>query len=212
MQYKDQSAEKEVQSVSFMLDLKKATAQNHLLLESNSLLSILVSPLITIHHYYCYLALMKEVALSYEHIISNHSSSLLPGWDRTVSSIAIAEDLYAIDYRLSSPPAIKNFKLSIGTNSTGFLLAFMYVMEGSKLGGKVIHKNINRILGFSGTNGAGYIADYGFDTGTRWKIFASLFSNYIVKENLQEQTITGAKETFASIYKFFESNRQYYEI
>jgi heme oxygenase len=98
-----------------------------------------------------------------------------------------------------------------GVISTPFALGFMYVMEGSKLGGKVIYKHINRTLGYTPDSGARFIADYGNDTFVFWKAFLSHLSNYVMENDCEEEAIQGAEFAFSSIYDFLELNRLVYE-
>ena len=85
-------------------------------------------------------------------------------------------------------------------------LGAMYVMEGSKLGGKVISKHIQQTLAFSESCGAKFVSNYGVNTVALWKIFLSKFSEYVVENDCEEEAIRGANGAFTSIYDYFESN------
>ncbi len=212
MQHLENFADDEIKCALFLKTLKEATSQQHLLLESNVLLSGLVSADITLHQYYCYLFLMKHIQLSYENEVLKVMAEQLPLWPYRKSSAVIAEDLARINYTPAgvAKPAIEKFY--VDTDVPGYVLGFMYVMEGSRLGGKVIYKNIHRTLGFNENDGAKYVADYGFNTGNLWKKFIHQFAVHVVKNSLEDETVKGAGKAFASIYDFFQSNRHFYEI
>lgn len=194
----------------FLQTLKKSTAELHALLESNSLLSTIISPHVTSQQYYCYLILMKKVAEVYEENVLPGLSVTLQGFEQTKASVLIAEDLQSIGYGLPHGIVPTDFTL-LKEMTVPFALGFAYVMEGSKLGGKVIFKHIQRMLGFGEESGAKFIFNNGNNTGRIWKEFLSRFSQYVIESNGEEEAIQGAKYAFTSIYCFFDSNRAVYE-
>lgn len=194
----------------FLQTIKKTTAELHELLESNSLLSAIVDSNITVKQYYCYLILMKKVAEVYEERVLPRLAGALQGFEQTKASVLIAEDIQDIGYEPPHDNVLTDFIL-LKEMTVSFAFGFAYVMEGSKLGGKVIFKHIQRMLGFSEEHGAKFIADYGNNTGRVWKEFLSRFSQYVSKNNGEEAAIQGAEYAFTSIYCFFESNTVVYE-
>lgn len=196
---------------AFLQTLKRSTSALHELLESNKLLSAILKPGVTVQQYYCYLFLMKKVAEVYEAEVLPISAKALGGLGYKRASELIAEDLQVIGNQIPAGVKSEDFDL-IKEITLPFALGFTYVMEGSKLGGKVIFKHIQGVLGFSESNGAKFIADYGSNTGKYWREFLSLFSEYIVYENKEEEAIQGANYAFTSIYRFFETNRSVYGV
>jgi heme oxygenase len=196
---------------SFQRSVKEETAGLHVMLESLSLLTAIVSPEVSVRQYYCYLFLMKQISKVYE-------SEILPLLPGTISVTAqagasgqIQADLKHIDYTFPGEPAIINFEIPPGKLSVPFALGFMYVMEGSKLGGRVIYKNIHRSLGYTEDAGATYLAGHGAGTAGHWKKFISWLSLYAVENDCEEEIIQGALFVFSSIHGHFVSNRFVYE-
>ncbi len=196
----------------FLKDLKQTTAGLHTLLESNALLSALLSPSLSVHQYYCYLFLMQKITVVYEQNIAGRLHNSFQQWTPRKSSPLLTADLQQVGYQPPSAYVTADFQLSANRQTDAFAAGIMYVMEGSKLGGKVIFRHIHRYLGFSATNGAAYLADEGADTFGRWKQFLHEFSTFIVQSNGEEQTIAGAKYAFSSIYNYLEFNRYLYGV
>ena len=190
----------------FLQTLKSASRDGHVRLESNSLLSAMVSPFLTLRQYYSYLILMQKIIDAYERHIC-----VKIGFGQGNSSFNIIEDIETIGVIPVNDALTKPYSLPSDKFSMSFALGFMYVMEGSKLGGKIIFKNIQRNFGFSEIHGAKFISDAGSDTIEHWKKFLNSFSNYIVENNTEKEAIKGAQYAFESIYDFFEVNHLFYE-
>ena len=202
---------RDVEKKSFLQTLKQSTTTLHVLLETNKLLSAIVLPDLSIYQYGYYLTLMNEITSVYEKDVIPIIIEAVPNITTRNISQLILDDLQSIDFKL--PDHIKLTPYTIGVNiSTPFAMGFMYVMEGSKLGGKVIFKNIHHALGFKEDSGAKYLTDYGVDTFVLWKEFLLNFSKYVTDNDFEEGTILGAKYAFKSIYDYFEMNYQTNEI
>lgn len=196
---------------SFQRSIKEETAELHVMLESLPLLTAMVSPGVTAFQYYCYLVLMKRISEVYETRVLPVLTGIIPGPAPESSSEQIAMDLLHIDQTLPREKVARDFEIPSHKLSVPFALGFMYVMEGSKLGGKVIFKHIHRSLGYTESSGAGYLAGYGAGTSGHWKNFLLLLSAYAVENDCEEEIIEGAMFAFSSIHEYFVSNRFVYE-
>ena len=56
----------------FIQRIKNATSDQHLLLESNDLLRALMNKDVSVHQYFCYLVLMKQINDTYDKFIVKH--------------------------------------------------------------------------------------------------------------------------------------------
>jgi heme oxygenase len=202
----------ETRAASFTYEIKRATLELHLRLESQALLSAIMMPSVSHLHYYCYLSVMKKIEEGYERDILERLPGSFVGHGQRKASELISDDLSNIRPIGLPIPAPEDYTIPGEKISVPFGLGFMYVMEGSKLGGKVIYKHIDRTLGYSKDRGAKYIADLGVDTFGLWKEFLSKFSIYVTKHHCEAEAIQGAKYAFSSIYDFFELNKLAYEI
>lgn len=193
-------------NIPFLELLKSATAQQHILLESNPLFSAIVSPQITIKQYGSYLTLMQNILHFYERDIVSMSGSE----HRNITPL-ISADLQYLNFTVPENVSVYPYDLGGIKITSSFAWGFAYVMEGSKLGGKMIFKNIQRTLGFTENLGASFIADTGSNTFVIWKAWLVRLSDYVAANNCEAETIEGAKHAFQSVYNYFELNRPLYE-
>ncbi|MES2855264.1 MAG: biliverdin-producing heme oxygenase [Bdellovibrionota bacterium] len=63
-------------------------------------------------------------------------------------------------------------------NSVPEALGWLYVLEGSTLGGQVIAKNLSAALGIEADSGARYFSAYGSQTGKMWQSFLRSLNRY----------------------------------
>jgi heme oxygenase len=201
----------ELKAASFLNNIKQSTADLHLRLESQALLSAIMMPSVTKLQYYYYLSLMLKIEEVYERIVVKQLVGTFPGFEQRKASLLLLEDLKNIGDIAPETFMVKDYNIAFEKISIPFALGFMYVMEGSKLGGKVIYKHIHRTLGYSANDGAKFIADTGNNTFVLWKEFLSTFSIFVAENECEEEAIQGAEYAFRSIHDFFESNRLIYE-
>ncbi len=64
-------------------------------------------------------------------------------------------------------------------HSTSSLLGAMYVMEGSTLGGQIIGRHVDRVLGLAGGKGSAYFHGHGELTGAMWKEFCGVLETRV---------------------------------
>lgn len=198
-------------TTSFLRQLKEATNEQHLAMEADPLLTRLLSPALTRWQYICYLSLFLKISEFYESKILPLSTPALAGWQVSAPSQKILTDLETLG--LSHPiEPLWPFEFPVDDPDVPFALGFTYVMEGSKLGGKVITRSVAKSLGLTEENGIQYLSDFGQDTFPRWKEFLAQFSAVIIDTNGQEQAIHGANQAFAAIAIFFASNTGLYEL
>jgi heme oxygenase len=196
---------------SFLLSLRNTTSPEHILLESHPLLSALVSESVSLHQYYAYLFLMHEVALAYEEHILPLTIDYIPYVEDRKASSQIWDDMQYSGYAVAPGLSIRGFTVDLKNLTVPYALGFRYVMEGSRLGGRVIFKHIERSLGFSAQSGASYLAGHGVNTGINWKTFLAHFSASVVAREGEQEAIAGASVAFSSIHDFFRSNRLLYD-
>lgn len=207
-----ESSTLETKAALFIHKIKQSTAELHLRLESQALLSAIMMPSVTRLQYYYYLILMKKIEEAYEQNIVPQLASTFPVFEQRKASQLISDDLNNIGDIAPQSFVSKDYTIHGEKISLPFAWGFTYVMEGSKLGGKVIYKHIHRTLGYSEHGGAKFIADYGVDTFRLWKEFLSKFSMYVTQNDCEAEAIQGTEYAFSSIHDFFELNRLAYEI
>ncbi|WP_425395224.1 biliverdin-producing heme oxygenase [Aeoliella sp.] len=81
-------------------------------------------------------------------------------------------------------------------NSRAAAVGVLYVMEGSSLGAMVIAQRLNVDLELTATSGAKYFCGYGHNTRKIWKRTVSTIDAVLSQEQLIDEAITSANETF----------------
>lgn len=80
--------------------------------------------------------------------------------------------------------------------SAGWALGFLYVLEGSTLGGKVIRREME---GQGGTmTGLGFLDPYGAATGDRWRAFLAVLRREAEDARAADEIVRGAVDGFAA--------------
>ena len=74
------------------------------------------------------------------------------------------------------------------------LLGAMYVMEGSRLGGQMIARHVEAVLGLPAAEGSAYFRGFAEKTGAMWKEFVSVLG--AAPQDGEEEAIAAAKEVF----------------
>jgi heme oxygenase len=75
----------------------------------------------------------------------------------------------------------------------------VYVLEGATLGGRVISRHIERVLGLDATHGARFFHGYGEHTGALWKAFRCALSAFADNPTGEEKMVESAIATFAAL-------------
>jgi heme oxygenase (biliverdin-IX-beta and delta-forming) len=86
----------------------------------------------------------------------------------------------------------------------GRLWGALYVIEGSTLGGQLITRELENVLGLQGGAGYQFFRGYGGETGSRWKEFRSMLMDASA-ELPGDEMVAGAAETFRSIHKWLRT-------
>ncbi|WP_138484897.1 biliverdin-producing heme oxygenase [Dyadobacter bucti] len=183
--------------LQFLADLRQSTAASHQKLEDSELSKAILLPDVTLAAYQTYLVKMYGVTKAAEDSIFPVIEGVVPDLDQRYKSLHVLEDLAKTGYpeeKLSSIPVF-DYPFS----SVSEALGFMYVTEGSTLGGRVLFKHIHQTLGLTAENGASYFWGYGPQTGILWKSFIAALTRFAVEKDESEKIIESAVQTFANI-------------
>lgn len=75
----------------------------------------------------------------------------------------------------------------------------VYVLEGATLGGRVISRQIERVLGLNAADGARFFHGYGDQTGDMWKAFRTALSAFSGQRCDEDRVVASAIATFAAL-------------
>ena len=81
--------------------------------------------------------------------------------------------------------------------SKAALLGAMYVMEGSRLGGQLIARHVEAVLGERGRQSVTYFRGFGDATGAMWKRFVAVLEED-VPDTETERAVKAARQMFAT--------------
>lgn len=186
-------------ATDFLDNLKNKTAAAHKNLEQLSVSASILSPDLQIDDYCHYLALMYEVHKSTQEHVFPLLSAIFPDLEERKKMHLIENDLDFLNHKITkSAPVFNHQNLSIP-----FALGILYVVEGSSLGGRFILKNLESVPVLSNHSGVSYFTGYGHKTGSYWKHFLSVLTNYQQEHNVEDEIIEGAVYAFDRIHNHF---------
>jgi len=190
-----------LQAPVFLEKLRTATARSHTNLEALPVSLSIMDPKVTNAAYALYLSLMHDVVKDAEFAIFPVAKAAIPELEVHPKARFIEADLESLGFAKQKSLAPLSSKL--GSFTPAFALGVMYVIEGSSLGGRVILKNINTALGHDAENGAKYFTGYGGQTGSHWKHFLGMLTQYETQTNSEKEIIEGANFAFDAISAHF---------
>lgn len=191
----------------FLKQLRSATGPMHAALEANTISSSLMSADLDLKTYTRYLALMAEVISFTEKTIFPAVSDIIPDLEQRRKLPHIHADLAVVGKDSFNDPVL--FHPDEQSFSLPFALGYMYVIEGSTLGGRIILKHVQERLHLDENNGANFFAGYGAETGAKWKNFLSNLTIYAERSGNGDEIIKGAMHAFAAIDRYFAANSEH---
>lgn len=189
----------------FLGRLRSETAPLHRKLEQSPLSVIVMNPAITAHQYALYLTAMRSVMAWCEAIIYPVIAAVITDLDCRKKLDAIDHDLSSLKNFATESIHLPAFSFSEPT-SVAKAIGFMYVLEGSSLGGMVIVKQLQR-QPFLNQDTSRFLTVYGKNTGSYWKTFLNELCLYATNNMAEDEIIDGAVEGFRSIETYFHSIR-----
>lgn len=189
-------------ATTFLENLRQQTNDSHQKLEALPVSASILSPQITLDAYAHYLNLMRDVVIETEQRVFPLLSDFIPDLENRRKRKSIENDIETTGFPTAEARTIFNDQ----SFSVPFALGMMYTVEGSSLGGRFILKNINAVLGFDENNGAKYFAGYGNQTGSHWKNFLNILTQYEQATDSGDEIIAGAQFAFDTIHDHFLQN------
>ncbi len=173
----------------FFQRIKTETADLHRQTEHSRLSLALMSEGVTEEDYAAYLARMRDIVAYYENSVFSNLSEIIPDIEHRRKLHLLEADLAAYEEE------VRPFSLPHSDSSTT-LLGYMYVLEGSSLGGALIHKHLRSHIDVPGN----FFNCYGNDLSARWKSFLDIIGTYGLDEKAAEEIIKGARIAFDKIH------------
>ena len=127
-----------------------------------------------------------SVAADFQHSVDLLSRRKTPALQNDLRSLSIDDSTLRL--RSALPDLSNESRLS----------GYLYVIEGSTLGGQIISRRLAETLRLGPQTGAAYFYGYGGDTAARWKDFRTAVSSRAALLDLDEM-LYGARQTFITL-------------
>jgi heme oxygenase (biliverdin-IX-beta and delta-forming) len=153
----------------FFQRIKAETSDLHRQTENSRLSVALMGLQLSKKDYAEYLSRMKDIVEYFEKHFFNELTHIIPDIEQRRKLNAIQDDLAYLNAepkqnRFSLPPAV----------TIAHLLGYMYVLEGSTLGGALIYKHVSKHVDISEEKGGAYFTCYRSELSVKWKSFLDI--------------------------------------
>lgn len=127
-------------------------------------------------------------------------ASLPPGMRKGLAADArrIRDDLARLDGSRHDDDARLDLDEPAGA------IGSLYVLEGARLGGKVLARLVETRLGLTAAHGASYLNSDGADTGRRWRHFLHALEERLVSNEDIDRAVAAARATFRLVIRQYE--------
>ncbi len=183
----------------FIQHLRKETDPYHRALEQNHLSLALMDDKVSRDDLAIYLEKLYGFVQPFESRYYDRLGEVFADLETRKKAHLLQSDLTAMGSDANQAMQIDNKTLDQVYPGLPELVGGLYVLEGSVLGGAIIHRHLVAKLG---DYGGGYFPVYGKEIGTKWKGFMQQLEAYANAEN-EAQIIAGAKQTFELLDEWF---------
>lgn len=185
----------------FLGNLRTQTTPCHKALEQNSYSTALMAHEVGIEDYSIYLQKLYGFVKPYENQVFSIVRELFADIESRRKTLLLESDLAALGFSAEQIAALPVYNYAMPANIAQALGA-MYVLEGSTLGGNIIYKRLNHLIGIDENTNGKYFTAYGHESGIKWKTFIETFADYSVTNNVQTEVINSAIATFTNMDKW----------
>lgn len=140
--------------------------------------------------------------LRYRHLLSR-----LYGFHRGIEhrlalgaaqSAALAEDLVTLGMDRKTIERLPRCTALPAMDTQAKRLGALYVIEGAALGGRVLARGLDRLLGTPGVAGRQFFAGQGSQTGAKWQAFLAELERCCDDDSEVADAVTAAQDMFAA--------------
>jgi heme oxygenase len=190
-------------SPNILKEIKQATSMHHDQIEKNTLTKAIIQNTITQDQYTLLLSKFYGFHKACEPLLS--ADNVWQGYQFNIEqrrkTLLIAKDLKFLGFNEAQIAQLKTCSKIPQLKTAAQKIGFLYVIEGSTLGGQVLGRQLKQSLGFEANQGASYFNSYGKENlRDMWMGFQNLMVDFTT-QNLgkEEEIITSAQETFQKL-------------
>lgn len=187
-----------------MEQLRKETAEDHDQIEQNDYAKAIMNQTLTTADYQAYLEKFYGFILPIEQKIAQLDGVQELGIDmkHRAKSPLLEQDLAFISSSRQQVPICDEVPEIASTEQ---LLGYLYVIEGSTLGGQIITRKLREHLSLEPGAGLTYFNAYGQDTRTQWKELSEMMNTAVEAGADRKVIVSTAKETFRLLNQWLTS-------
>jgi heme oxygenase len=135
-------------------------------------------------------------------------------WDAALHKLPlIQQDLASLQPHLATELTLPRLRAELvaqrirqrAIDHPSSLLGYLYVLEGSTLGGVVLHARVARSLGLQRSGGLAFLGSYGKATRAHWTAFTQRMNQAGLSEAEQDEAISAAREAFDGVAQIVEA-------
>ncbi len=188
--------------------LKSDTQRHHQSIEASALASALLEGSIRLPELHLLLSCYRIIWTALEEQFEGPENSLNSGWTSDMKKVPFLDGdlahlkrLLSLRCEASSPALVsaRSMASTLSEGDPGKLLGTLYVLEGSTLGGTILHKRICERSGI--TEPLRYYTPYQGREGSHWKAFCRRLDLVVVPA---EDIVKGARWAFDRLHGMFE--------
>ncbi|CDN45724.1 Heme oxygenase [Paenibacillus sp. P22] len=197
-------------SAGILERLREETAPSHEQLESNAYARAIMDQTMTLQQYKQYLELFYGFIKPMEAIVL--AAPAAEAWGIDFSRLAklplLERDFTELGYSRTDIESIPVCGSLPDVSVPARMLGYLYVMEGSTLGGQVISRKLASGLQLAPESGLSYFYAYGPDTRARWGEMRELLVREGSEPRQGGEMVEAAKETFALLDAWIHARLQ----
>lgn len=190
---------------TIMEQLRKETAEDHDQIEQNDYATAIMNLTLTAAEYQAYLEKFYGFIQPIEQQIAQLDGVQELGIDmkHRAKTPLLEQDLAFISSNRQQIPICADIPEIASTEQ---LLGYLYVIEGSTLGGQIITRKLRDHLSLEPGAGLSYFNAYGQDTRTQWKELSETMNTAVEAGADREVIVDTAKETFRLLNQWLISS------
>jgi heme oxygenase len=181
---------------TLLLRLKDETRDVHESLERDL---DLLRPDLTLERYQGIVERFYGFYQPWENAIQPLLTEHLPGFGETRTKVPkLLEDLVYLGRKTGKLPVCKKLPSCLTWPE---VFGGLYVTEGATLGGQIISRQLEQMLGLSARRGAAFFTSYGLQVGSMWRSFCATLQAHTPAEK-EDLVVDAAKQTFVCMHQW----------
>jgi heme oxygenase len=198
-----------------MTHLRDTTQAQHARVDALPFFSALAAGTLPLASYVGLLHALTTLSRTLEQeLLPTASPAISAVWDAPMGKLPLLEQDFATfaDQQVSSVPRAALNALVLSelmrqrvADSPAALLGYLYVLEGSTLGGAVLHQQVATQFSLPSGAGLAYLASYGSELTPHWRAFTRRMNAVLLTTAERRQVLEAAGEVFAGIEECIEA-------